>query len=305
MPNLPREPLVSVVTPSYGMANRIERCLASIASQRYPRVEHIVVDGGSTDGTVEILQRTAGVRWVSEPDRGQSDAINKGLRLATGDIVGWLNADDELTPGALERTVAALVARPDAGLAYGDIDVVEPDRTWRLRASPTFGMSALWRGTTIWQPGTFWTRWAQETVGEIDETFHLSMDFEYWLRFAKAGISGVYVPHVQARFEIHDASKTGVASTLEFAEDEARALRKHGEIHGAAMAIDRWYWADVVQRVGEAARAGRRDEARATAREAVGRMHPIHSRPRLFLWLATISPRAAARVHRGAGRPGV
>lgn len=301
---MPPNPLVSVITPTFGMADRIERCIRSISEQSYPNVEHVVVDGGSTDGTIEILQRSSGVRWVSEPDRGQSDAINKGLRTAAGDVIGWLNADDELAPGAIRRIVDALAANPLAGLAYGDIDVVEPDRTWRLDASPTFGMSALWRGTTIWQPGTFWTRWAQEAVGEIDEEFHLAMDFEYWLRFAKAGIDGVHVPHVLARFEIHDSSKTGVASKLDFAEEEARALRKHGEIHGAAMAIDRWYWADVVQRVGEAARAGRGEEARATAREALGRMHPIRSRPRLFLLLAAIAPRAAALLHRAAGRPG-
>jgi glycosyltransferase involved in cell wall biosynthesis len=298
------EPLVSVVTPSYGMADRIGRCLESVSAQTYPNVEHIVVDGGSTDGTVAILQGRSGLRWSSEPDRGQSHAINKGLAMATGDVIGWLNADDEITPHALERVVAALVAEPDAGLVYGDIDVVEAGRTRRLDASPTFGMDALWRGTTIWQPGTFWTRWAQEAVGEIDESFNLAMDFEYWLRFAEAGIAGVHVPHVQAIFEIHDSSKTGVASALDFAEDEARALRKHGEIHGAAMAIDRWYWADVVQSVGEAARAGRASEASAMAKAAIRRMHPVRSRPRLFLWLAALSPRAAARLHRAAGRPG-
>lgn len=299
---LPSEPLVSVITPTLNMGDRLERCLSSVRTQGYPHVEHIVLDACSTDGTVELLQATDGIRWLSERDRGQSDAINKGLRMATGHVLGWLNADDELAPGALERVVEALRRRPDAGLVYGDIELVESGAATRVPPSGDFSFEAMWRGNTISQPGTFWTRWAQDVVGELDEDFHLTMDYELWLRFTKAGIPGVYLPKVQARFEVHDASKTGTAGSLAFVEEEARALRKHGEVHGAAMAIDRWYWTDVVHRVGEAAVAGRREEAEELAATALTRLTPLRSRTRWFLLLARRSSRLAAVLYRQSQR---
>lgn len=292
-------PLVSVITPTWNMGDRLARCIASIRSQTHPNIEHIIVDGGSSDGTVDLLRSTDGIKWVSESDSGQSDAINKGFRMAEGDILGWLNADDELTPAALERVVRAAQRNPRAGLFYGDIEVFDASSSRRVPPDSTdFTFTAMWRGNTISQPGTFWTRAAHETVGPIDEDFRLTMDYELWLRFAKAGIIAEYIPHVQARFEIHDASKTGTAGMLAFVEEEAAALRKHGEPHGAAMAIDRWYWNDVVRRVGEAAASGRRALAAEIASEALPRLRPLRSMTRWFLLLARTSPRAAAWVYR-------
>lgn len=295
-------PLVSIVTPTLNMGDRLERCIASVRAQTYSSIEHIVLDACSTDGTVDLLQRTEGIRWVSEPDRGQSDAINKGLRMATGDVLGWLNADDELVPTTVENVVAALARRPEAGLVYGDIELVENGVRTRVPPSGEFSADAMWRGNTISQPGTFWTRWAQAIVGDLDEDFHLTMDYELWLRFARARIPALYLPEVVARFEVHEASKTGTAGTLAFVEEEARALRKHGETHGAVMAIDRWYWSDIVRQVGEAALAGRGDEAAAIARRSLPRMTPLRSRTRWFLWLAAVSPRLAGSLYRRGQR---
>lgn len=292
-------PLVSVVTPTWNMGDRLSRCIASIRAQTYLNVEHIVVDGGSTDGTVDLLRSTDGITWVSEPDNGQSDAINKGFRMAKGDILGWLNADDELTPTALQRVVHAGQLNPAAGLFYGDIEVFDESSARRVPPDSTdFSFSAMWRGNTISQPGTFWTRAAHETVGPIDEDFRLTMDYELWLRFAKAGIIAEYIPHVQARFEIHDASKTGTAGMLAFVEEEAAALRKHGEPHGAAMAIDRWYWNDVIRRVGEAASSGQEALAAEIAAESLPRLRPLRSMTRWYLLLARASPPIAGWLYR-------
>lgn len=297
MTDLARRPLVSVITPTFEMASRIGRCIESVKAQTYERIEHIVVDGGSSDGTVDILRTQDHVRWISEPDRGQTDAINKGLRMARGEVLGWLNADDELTSGAIDLVVEALQLS-GGGLAYGDIELI--DGRTRRRVPPTgpFSVAGMWRGNTISQPGTFWTRQAQELVGELDEDFHLTMDFELWLRFAAAGVTGVYIPEVLARFEVHDSSKTGSVSQLAFVEEEARALRKHGDPHGAAMAVDRWYWNETVRRVGEAALAGRSSEATSTAAAALQRMPGLRARTRLFLLTAVRSPRVAARLYR-------
>lgn len=271
------------------MGDRLQRCIDSIAAQSYAAIEHIVIDGGSQDGTVEILQASPDVRWLSEQDRGQSDAINKGLRMATGDVLGWLNADDELAPGAVKRIVDA-VQQTGVGLVYGDIELVEAGRSRRVRPSPTFGPEVLWKGNRISQPGTFWTRAAQDQVGLLDEDYHLTMDFELWLRFARAGVGARYIPEVLARFEVHDGSKTGSAGGLAFAEEEARALRKHGEVHGAAMAIDRWYWDHVLEEVGASLSEHDRQAAASLARRSLRRMRPVRDRVRLFLWVLRTWP---------------
>lgn len=292
-----KPPLVSVITPTYNMGGRLQACLDSVRRQTYLNIEHIVIDGGSTDGTQEVLERS-GARWVSEPDRGQSDAINKGLRMASGDILGWLNADDELLPDALKRVAAALSENSAVGIAYGDIEHVEGNVSRRVAPSGPLTSEGLWRGNVISQPGTFWRRWAQEKVGLIDEEFHLTMDYELWLRFAKHQIPAVYVPHVLARFAVHEDSKTGSQDSLAFAEEEARALRKHGEIHGAAMAIDRWY-IDAQRRQIEGTVDNDPPRARELAKNALRRMRPVRDRPRMYMWLVRLSPslaRVAPRV---------
>lgn len=294
-------PLVSIVTPTFNMAGRLRRCIDSIRAQTYPYIEHLIIDAASEDGTVELLKATDGIRWLSEPDRGQSDAINKGFALATGDVLGWLNADDELLPDAVQRVVDSLRAS-GAGLAYGDIELRDGDVTARVEPSPTFGLDVLWKGNRISQPGTFWTRQAQHVVGPLDESFHLTMDYELWLRFARAGIEAVYVPEVLARFEVHPGSKTGSVGALAFAEEEARALRKHGDPHGAAMAIDQWYWDGVVNELRAAVIDGRWRDASETARTSLRRMRRVRDRVRLFLWLASVSPRTAGVVMRRSGR---
>jgi hypothetical protein len=230
-------PLVSVVTPCLDPGERLRRCLASVAAQTYAPVEHVVVDGGSTDGTVELL-RESGVSFVSEPDEGQAAALNKGFRLARGDIVGWLNADDTLAPDAVAAVVAALTGSPAAGWAYGDCEIVEPDERRSVRRPRVVtGPESFLDSNPVAQPGTFVTREALRRVGEVDESLHLAMDFDLWLRLADAGFRGVYVPQTLAAFEISDTSKTGSVGWPAFVQEEALALWKSGRRHEAGLKL--------------------------------------------------------------------
>jgi Glycosyl transferase family 2 len=218
-------------------------CLDSIAAQTYASVEHVVVDGGSTDGTAELLEQR-GVRFVSERDRGQADALNKGFALARGEILTWLNADDVLAPDAVRLAVEAFEADPTVGLVYGDCTVRWPgnERRWRPRAridATTFEI-----GNPIPQQGTFFTRSALERAGPLDEALHLAMDYDLWLRMLAAGVKAAYVPEVLGVFEIHDESKTGTAAPSAFFREEATSLLRTGRRRAAAVALGRAAAAD-------------------------------------------------------------
>lgn len=290
--------LVSVVTPTYNMADRLPACVESVASQTYPQVEHVVVDGGSADGTTEYLASQGHIRWISEPDTGQSNALNKGFAMAEGAIVTWLNADDVLCPAAIARVVQAFRSTPDAGWVYGDLEVLRGGERWVTKPPPQLSPASFRRGNVISQPGTFFTASALEQVGGIDEDFHLTMDFELWLRFMDARIRAVYVPATLATFEVHEGSKTGSEGRLAFALEEFHALQKHGQPHAAAMAIDRWYWDETLSNVVELLATGRYREARDLAQDARTRLHRVFERPRLFLWATYASPRTARYLGR-------
>jgi GT2 family glycosyltransferase len=225
--------LVSVVTPCLNPGSRLERCLASVAAQTHPDVEHIVVDGGSTDGTVDLLER-AHVRYVSEPDDGQTHAIVKGFGLASGHLLTWLNADDELLPHAAARAVET-----GADWVYGDCAVVEDGRRSVWRPLSRFGAWAIDAGEMIPQPGSFFSRSVFERAGGLDPTFELAMDVDLWIRLVDAGIEARYVPEVLAVFEIHAGSKTGSVGRPGFLLEHARALEKSGRTRAASAAVGR------------------------------------------------------------------
>jgi len=189
-------PLISIVTPSYNQAKYIRATIDSVLSQNYPNLEYFVIDGGSTDGTIEILKSYGRkLTWVSEKDKGQTDAINKGMRRAKGDILAYLNSDDIYLPGTL-KAVGEYYGRTHADWITGDCVVIndqgEPHRGgWLVRAYKRFLM-AIYSPTTLRiadsmlpQPSTFWSRKAWEKVGKFNDSYHYVMDYDYWLRMSR------------------------------------------------------------------------------------------------------------------------
>ena len=218
--------LVSIVTPSLDQGRYVREAIESVRAQTYSPIEHIVVDGGSTDGTLEILGEYEGLRWVSEPDGGQSHALNKGFALATGEILGWLNADDAYEPGAVAAAVEALRSA-GAGLVYADVTRVDDDgvNPRRIRSRPEFDLwTELNLGCGIYSPAVFFTREALESVGGVDESLHLTMDYDLWLRIGKR-FPVRHVDAVWAVQRIHPEAKTVVE---DFWPERLAVSRRHG-----------------------------------------------------------------------------
>ena len=185
-------PRISIVTPSYNQAAFLEATIQSVLSQDYPNLEYFLIDGNSTDDSVAVIRRYASrlTGWVSEPDRGQSDAINKGFARASGEILGWLNSDDRLEPGAL-RTVAEHALRyPEAGAFVGEGQIVDTKGKvtyYRKPVELTFEAMCRWlEGGDFLQPSCFFRRSAWEAAGPLDENIHIALDVDLWLRMVRA-----------------------------------------------------------------------------------------------------------------------
>jgi glycosyltransferase involved in cell wall biosynthesis len=204
-------PLVSIVTPSYNQRSYLEQMLQSIRQQDYPHIEHIVIDGGSTDGTIEMLSAAEPhVTWLSQPDSGQAQALNRGFALAKGQILSWLNCDDLYTPGAIRAVVEHFVADQDVMLLYGDALAIDARNvSYGLRVnvkSCDFG-SLVHRGDFIVQPAAFWRRNLWQQLGPLDETLHYTLDYEYWMRAARR-YKLHYVPLCLAQERLYKGAKT-------------------------------------------------------------------------------------------------
>jgi glycosyltransferase involved in cell wall biosynthesis len=220
--------LVSIVTPSLNQARFLPEAIASVRAQTHSPIEHVVVDGGSTDGTLDILRGTEGIRWVSEPDRGQSHALNKAFELAAGEILGWLNADDAYEPHAVEEAVAT-IRESGAGLVYADVTRVNDDgaNPRRIRSRSTFDLwTELNTGCGIYSPAVFFTREALERAGPLDENLHLTMDYDLWLRIGKR-FPVRHVDSVWATQRLHDDAKT-IRQYDDFWPERLAVSRRHG-----------------------------------------------------------------------------
>ncbi len=218
-----REPLVSIVTPSFNQARYLETTIRSVLGQDYPRLEYLIVDGGSTDGSVEVIRRYAGrlAWWVSEPDQGQADGINKGLRRAQGEIVAWLNSDDVYAPGAVRAAVEAFQKHPEAGLVFGDaLSINASGRAFHTLKAGPWGLEDLMTFHMLTQPAVFMRRTVAAEVGFLDEDFHFLLDHRLWLKIA-ARAEMVYVPAVWAFARYHAEAKNAAHA----AEFGAEALR--------------------------------------------------------------------------------
>jgi len=204
-------PKVTIVTPSFNQARFLERTITSVLGQDYDNLEYIVIDGGSTDGSLDIIRRYADrlAHWVSEGDLGQADAINKGLAQARGEIVAWLNSDDTYLPGAIAEAVDYLQAHPDVGLVYGKAYYIDEDdrRVADYPAGPT-DHRGLRRGvTTIPQQATFFRARLWREVGPLDPTFYYAMDYDLWVRISAAAPIAFH-PRPWANFRLHESSKS-------------------------------------------------------------------------------------------------
>jgi glycosyltransferase involved in cell wall biosynthesis len=201
-------PTLSVITPALNSEEFIEDAILSVSRQPDVPVEHIVIDGASTDQTIAIVKRYSEVQWMSEPDRGQSDAINKGFLRATGDLVGWLNADDYYLPGGLEAIARAAQAHPEADVIYGDCVFFDGDGKIVLsKVEHGFDRSVLmYFGCYIPSTATFFRRRIIDSGLLLDCDYRVCMDFEYFARLAHAGFNFCYVPHFIAAFRWHGSN---------------------------------------------------------------------------------------------------
>lgn len=226
---------ISVITAVKNAAAVLPGCLASVAVQDGIEIEHLVVDGGSTDGTLDLLRswRDHRIAWTSEPDRGISDAFNKGLARAHGDLVAFLNADDRYAPGALARALSTLSAYPQAGFCFGHCLHRERDgRVWLNLGDPRYATRMRYYMPDVNHPTMVVRRPALEAVGGFDERWRYAMDYDWLLRASAHGVSGVLVDAVQAEMAMGGISDRHWWRA--YAEARAIAIR-----HGAS-AIPAW-----------------------------------------------------------------
>lgn len=225
---------LSIITPSYNQASFISQTIKSVSTQGLGDVvEHLVIDGGSTDGTLEILKaQGTSVTWISEPDRGQSDAVNKGIKMARGEIIGWLNSDDIYLPGALRAVVDYFDDHPDCMWLYGKCRIMDADGkeiwkpvTWykNLRMKK-FSYNRLLIENYISQPAVFFRKSLIAETGMLDTRLKYTMDYDLWCRFGQKYEAGV-LPHYLAAFRRHSTSKSDTGFTQQFREGYSVALR--------------------------------------------------------------------------------
>lgn len=218
---------ISVITPTLNAAKWLPTCLESVQSQDYPELEHIVVDGGSIDATCDLARSAPGVLLLERPGANQSRAINEGFRIAHGDVLSWLNADDQYTPGALRLVSEHFSGRPGLDALYGDCNAIDLSGSlvWSERPGPYDFNRLLRGGNYIAQPAVFFRGRLLLEIGYLDETFECGMDYELWLRLQ--GRTVEYVPYVLALFRWHAGSKTAGGQLVCWRE-LLRAVRRYG-----------------------------------------------------------------------------
>lgn len=202
---------VSVVTPSYNQGRFLDRTIRSVLSQKIPgRMEYFVMDGGSTDESVEVIQRySASLEWLSERDRGQADAVNKGLARATGDVIGWLNSDDIYYPNAIQTACDYLERHPDVDAVYGEGNHIdEDDRIIEPYPLEDWDSARLKDYCFLCQPAVFFRRRLVERFGPLNVDLRYTLDYEYWLRLADGGARFARIGGVLAGSRLHADTKT-------------------------------------------------------------------------------------------------
>jgi len=247
-------PRVTVVTPSFNQAAFLEQTIQSVLSQGYPNLEYRIVDGGSSDGSVAIIQKYASqlAWWVSEKDHGQAEAVNKGFKRASGELVGWLNSDDLYQPGSILAAVEAFQHHPEAGIVYGDVLSINAcGEAINLMKFAPYTLQDLMAFKIICQPGAMLRRTVLEQSGGLAERFHFMLDHQLWLRMARLAPM-VYLPRLQAAARFHPAAKN-LAQAPKFGEEALQVAAWLAEqpefapyyhprqVWGGAYRVNGWY----------------------------------------------------------------
>lgn len=250
---------LSIVTPSYNQAAFLRQTIESVLSQNIPGMEYVVIDGGSTDGSVELIRsyedHLSG--WVSEKDRGQADAVNKGVNRTHGEVIGWLNSDDLYLPGAANKALAFLAEHPDVDAVYGDVISIDGEsKLINVMRFDQYTPEDLMSFRVISQPGVFFRRSAWERAGGLDLSYHYLLDHHLWLRMIIRG-KFAYLPEPLAAARFHEAAKNR-AHTEDFGKEAyrladwlltdplmaERAKNIEKKIHGGAAWLDAHYLSD-------------------------------------------------------------
>jgi glycosyltransferase involved in cell wall biosynthesis len=292
-------PLVSIVTPSLNQGRFIEDTVKSVLGQDYPRIEYLVVDGGSTDGTLAILARYDGaLRWVSEPDAGQGAAINKGASRTSGEILAWLNSDDVYEPQAVSAAVDFLRRHPEIALVYGDathIDALGREIGPCAYVEPANLHRLIHEVDYIVQPAAFFRRSVFVAVGGLDESLRFTLDYDLWLKIGRR-FPMAYLPRKLARYRLTGENKTTLGRFDRFEELE-RIGRRHGAGGLPAVFSVDYFWLCVK----EARRLAAEKELRRATRLALRGARALFGSPRalrhfLRLCVAKVAgPRAPTR----------
>ncbi len=211
-------PMISIVTPSYNQKEFLERTILSVLNQGYPNLEYIIIDGGSTDGSVEIIKKYEKhlSYWISEKDEGQTDALNKGFLRATGAIIGWQNSDDIYLPGAFATAANLFRKKPDIDFVFGNtyyIDMV--DRiTDELRYTPFSYLSHFYEGMAITNQSCFWKKDVFDRIGYLDIKYNFAMDYEFFLRAIDRKLKFKRTSRFLGGFRIHESAKSSTITEI-------------------------------------------------------------------------------------------
>lgn len=230
---------ISIITITYNSAHSLPRALDSVQSQKYDKIEHIIVDGASTDGSVELIKEYAGkvqkdkgsrlreVKWISEPDKGIYNALNKGIKMATGDVIGFLHSDDVLYSPESIGKIAHCFEDKNVDVVYGDLQYCKGDKIIRRWKSNAFCPSSLKYGWMPPHPTVYVRKEVYEQVGEYDEWFRISADYDMILRIFKSGHKSTYIPEVLVSMELGGASNKDRHARLSKTQEDYIVLKKN------------------------------------------------------------------------------
>jgi glycosyltransferase involved in cell wall biosynthesis len=224
-------PSLTIVTPSFNQGHYIDDTIRSIRTQNYPKLEHIVMDGGSTDNTVDVLKKYPDIIWTSEKDRGQTHAVNKGVAKASCEIIGWVNSDDTFLPGCFDVVGKKFMEDQNCSVIFGDYHAIDPEGNLLYKvegfAGPYEAMVRWWDYTyAIHQPTVFVRKKVFEVAGMFDESYHYAMDYEWWLRVARH-FTFHHIPQAFATYRFHKDAKSFAPLEKDIYPDQLKASKMH------------------------------------------------------------------------------